>query len=118
MDTIDRIRPASVAALAILALVVTPTAAADLSIKSLLGRWCGSTKDYTFTRTRLTVTMHGGGTGIYEIAKVEASPEWINVFWKGKGNTVFWKFSADRRQMFQHANETGDMGPEREFHRC
>ncbi len=111
-------RALGLATIAVIALAATPTAAANLSIKDLVGRWCSAAKDYTFTRTRLTVTMHGGGTGIYEIARVEASPQWLNVTWRKGGNTVFFKFSADRRQMFQHANETGDMGPEREFHRC
>lgn len=106
-----------------LAIASNAIAAEDLSIDSLLGRWCGPTADYTFSRTELNVELHNKNRHLTHgpvlvIQKVETGDGWINVKWKNAGNTVFWKFSNDGRQMFQHANESGDHGPEMKFHRC
>lgn len=109
------------AALAMLALPSTSTAADDLSMNDLVGRWCGTVSDYTFTPTQLTVTLHSGEEGrVLAIEKVEANATEIEITWKPPvvGSTAFNKFSADKRQMSQMANDGGDNGPQREFHRC
>ena len=108
---------------AMLAIAPCAIAAEDLSIDTLLGRWCGPTADYTFSRTKLNVELHDRGRSlkhgpVLTIQKVETGDGWINLEWKNAGNTVFWKFSDDGQEMFQHANETGDHGPEMKFHRC
>jgi hypothetical protein len=116
-----RIWSLHLAVLATIALTPISAAAADLSVEDLLGRWCGTITDYTFTSTRLTVKFHDGRQGkILGIKEMSATDEWIDVKWKPPygGNTVFWKFSTDKRQMFQEANDAGDKGPEHEFHRC
>ncbi|HLH92409.1 MAG TPA: hypothetical protein VKX28_28605 [Xanthobacteraceae bacterium] len=100
-----------------------PAAAADRSMDDLIGHWCGGPGvdlEYVFASDRLSVTARGGRgrPNVLHIARVEASPDWINIIWSGGGNTVYWKFSSDGRTMYKHANETGDMGPEQEFHRC
>jgi hypothetical protein len=96
--------------------------AGDVSIDDLLGDWCGAKVDYSFTRTKLNVKLHGSGNlthgPVLEIEKVENGDGWVNIIWKGAGNTIFLKFSADGREMFQKANNSGDMGPELRFHRC
>jgi hypothetical protein len=43
---------------------------------------------------------------------------WIEMQWKAGGNTVFMDFSADKREMAQTANVSGDKGPRRVFKRC
>ena len=106
-----------------LAIAPSAIAAEDLSINTLLGRWCGPTADYTFSRTELRVALHNKNRTLTHgpvlvIQDVETGDGWINVKWKNAGNTVFWKFSDDGKQMFQHANESGDHGPEQRFHRC
>ncbi len=109
--------------LAVVGIASGPAAARDRSMDDLLGRWCGGPGvdlQYVFTRDRLSVTGRNGRgrPNIYRIKRVEASPDWINVIWSDGGNTVFWKFSDDGQTMYKHRNETGDMGPEQEFHRC
>jgi hypothetical protein len=120
-----RIRLVSNLLLAFAMLAMAPHAAAakDLSIENLLGRWCGPTADYTFSRTELRVVPHNKQRTLTHgpvlvIDDVEVGDGWINVKWKNAGNTVFWKFSNDGRQMYQHANEEGDHGPQMKFHRC
>lgn len=110
-------------AFAMLAIASKAVAARDLSIESLVGRWCGSAVDYTFSRTELRVVLHDKQRTlthgpVLEIQNVKTGDGWIEIKWKGAGNTVFWKFSDDGRQMFQKANDAGDHGPERKFHRC
>jgi hypothetical protein len=97
----------------------TPAAAQNLTIDKLLGRWCGTESDYTFTRDRLIVEFPDKGPSrTLEIARVETSNTWIDVYWKPSGNTVFTDFSADGREMAQAQNTEGDMGPRRPFKRC
>jgi hypothetical protein len=94
------------------------SAAADRSIVDLLGHWCGDISNYDFTRSKLTVTFHDGtAKRVWNIERVVGDPDWLDVHW-ANGNTVFHRFSKDGEQMFQAANTKGDMGPEREFHRC
>jgi hypothetical protein len=107
------------AALVATASTSTSTTAADRLINNLLGRWCGATTNYNFTRMRLTVTFHNGSTRrVLGIAKVGLVSDGINVTWNSGGNTIFGEFSANKQQMFQQANTYGDMGPRLEFHRC
>ena len=123
----QRIRFVSNLLLAFAMLAIASSAAGakdkDLSIDTLLGRWCGPTADYTFSRTELRVSLHNKQRTLTHgpvlvIQEVEPGDGWINVKWKNAGNTVFWKFSDDGKQMYQHANESGDHGPEMRFHRC
>jgi hypothetical protein len=113
---------ASMIALALWAISVsasTPAAARDLTIEDLLGRWCGDTTNYRFSRDRLTVSFHNGGNSrVLEIERVDGTEEWIDVHWIGAGNTVFTDFSDDKRVMYQAANTSGDNGPRRRFRRC
>jgi hypothetical protein len=99
---------------------VTPAAAGNLAIDDLLGRWCGDTTSYTFTRSKLIVEFYSGQPDrILDIDRLETSETWINVFWKPPYvNTIFSRFSPDKREMFQDANTSGDRGPERRFRRC
>lgn len=112
----------SLAVVGALAAASGPAAAADRSMDDLVGQWCGGPGvdlEYVFARDRLRVARRdGSGPHMYRIKSVEATPDWINIIWSDGGNTVYWKFSSDGRTMYKHANETGDRGPEQEFHRC
>jgi hypothetical protein len=117
-----RIIEKALLSLGVVLLITHSATARDITMDNLLGHWCGTRSNYTFTTTRLTVDLHGGGAlphgSVLEIEKVEIGDGWINIKWKNDGNTVFWKFSNDGREMYQRANDSGDMGPERRYHRC
>jgi len=104
--------------------MVSQAAAEKVSVEDLLGKWCGETSNYTFSRKSLTVMFHAGGQRVLEVDRFETGEGWINVFWKEKradglvSNTVFTEFSPDRNVMHQSANKEGDMGPKRRFRRC
>ena len=101
-------------------LASTPATAQDLKIDDLVGRWCGESSNYIFTRSALTVKFFDGRRDVvWKIDRVETSPDWINVIWKPpRGNTVFTEFSKDRNSMAQAQNTSGDMGPRRPYRRC
>ncbi len=96
-----------------------------LSADVLLGKWCGETADYLFTRKKLTVLRPDGSTREMPIARFVTGPDWIQVYWLGlpptngvAANTLFNEFSPDRRTMNQQRQDIGDKGPLRIFRRC
>jgi hypothetical protein len=102
---------------------------AELSFDDLLGTWCGSTADYVFTRERLTVLFHNGSAPrvlpIRRFALNAVGEGTIKVYWAIKRpdlsdepNTVFYEFDAERHNMAQKANDSGDRGSRKAFHRC
>jgi len=112
------------AAVLMFAAVSHPSKAEPLSITNLLGRWCGTESNYTFTRTRLSVTRFDGKKlkhgPVIKIADVKATEQWIEIHWlpvKPNNNTIF-EVSSDKKVLIQRQNTTGDKGPRREFHRC
>jgi hypothetical protein len=110
-------------ALAVVMLTASP-AAADLSIDDLVGRWCGDTSQYEFTRTQLNVTLLDGATPkhgpVLEILRVDVKPGEIDVVWKPDrpGNSTGFKLSPDKQQLIQQSQSEGDKGPKRIFKRC
>jgi hypothetical protein len=103
--------------------------AAELSVDDLLGKWCGPTIDYVFTRERLTVLPHDGSAPrVLPIRKfaLNSGEGSIKVYWDIKRrdlveediSTVFYEFDPDHHNMAQQANTTGDKGARRAFHRC
>jgi hypothetical protein len=110
-------------AMAVIILGASP-AAADLSIDDLVGRWCGDTSRYVFTRTELDVTLLDGQTPkhgpVLEILRVDVKADKIEVSWKPDrlGNSTAFKLSADKRQLIQQSQTEGDKGPKRIFKRC
>ena len=106
--------------LAALALIATVTCAqaAKLNEDDILGKWCGETTNYVFTRGSLTVTWHNKNRRVLRIRKIDFSEDEIDVQWRDGGNTVFGEFSDDGRRMAQQPNTSGDMGPRRPFRRC
>ena len=112
-------------AFATIALAPVSAAAANISINDMLGRWCGASSDYTFTRTQLIVKFHNSRPNrVLTVSKVTTSESdvvvlnaWIDFDWKEGGNTVFFNFSADKREMLQDGNDLKNL-PERQFHRC
>jgi hypothetical protein len=97
-----------------------------LSVDDLLGRWCGVTTDYEFTRERLTVHVHQGGDRVLPVRSFDVRGDEIKVYWDIKRPdlpqddiaTVFYDFDAAHRTMAQKANTSGDLGPRIPFHRC
>ena len=105
-------------ALALVAMAASAQAA-KLNEDDILGKWCGETTNYVFTRDRLTVTWHDNNNRrVLRIRKMEFSEDWVDITWTDGGNTVFGEFSADGRRMAQQANTHGDRGPHRAFRRC
>ena len=107
-------------AIAISVLLSIPQALSqDLSLDDLLGRWCGSESDYTFTESKLVVSFHNGQPErTLEIQRVESTPRDIEVIWEPPyKNTIFEKFTPDKRSMRQAATRDGS-GPVRFFRRC
>lgn len=105
-------------------LVATLSGAAEgrtesaLTAANLMGKWCTDVATYTFASDKLVVTFPKGQPRVMRIEKIDVGGDWINVVWDKRdgGNTVFSKFSGD--YMKQNANDKGDRGPERFFHRC
>jgi hypothetical protein len=117
-------------ALAMTALMYDTSAAANLEIDDILGRWCGDVSNYTFSRTQLSVArldrkkLTNGP--VLKIAKTEGRPDQIDVYWvplKADNFTQF-ELSTDKRLLIQLPNADedgkaiGDKGPRREFRRC
>jgi len=109
----------------LLAVSVPRAMAQRLPAGVILGKWCGETADYVFTRHQLTVFKHDGSTRELRIARFVAGPDWISVYWLGlpavngiEANTLFEHFSADRQTMNQARQDIGDKGPLRIFRRC
>jgi hypothetical protein len=118
-------------ALAIAALAYGTSAAANLEIDDILGRWCGDVGNYTFSRAQLSVARLDGkkltNGPVLKIAKTEGRADQIDVHWlplKKEGNLTRFELSADKRLLIQlpNVNEDGkaigDKGPRREFRRC
>jgi hypothetical protein len=111
-------------ALIIITLAPWSAAAADLSINDLIGRWCGSESNYTFTPTQLFVVRLDGKNlkngPVLKIAKVEGNANEIQVMWSPlkPGNSTSFELTADKRQLIQVPETKGDKGPRREFRRC
>jgi hypothetical protein len=117
-------------ALAMTALTYDTSAAANLEIDDILGRWCGDVGNYTFSRTQLSVTRLDGKKPIngpvLKIAKTEGRPDQIDVYWLPLKADNFTRFelSTDKRLLIQLPNvdedgkAIGDKGPRREFRRC
>jgi hypothetical protein len=110
-------------ALAVIILTASP-AAADLSIDDLVGRWCGDTSQYKFTRTQLNVTLLNGKKPkhgpVLEILRVDVKADKIELSWKPdrRGNSTAFKLSTDKQQLIQQSESEGDKGPKRIFKRC
>jgi hypothetical protein len=110
----------------VLLAVSAPRAMAQrLPVGIILGKWCGETADYVFTRQKLAVFKHDGSTRELRIARFETGPDWISVYWQGMpkvngidANTLFEHFSPDRQTMNQARQDIGDKGPLRIFRRC
>ena len=72
-------------AILMFAAVPHPSKAEPLSIMDLLGRWCGTDSNYTFTRTQLSVTRFDGKNlkhgPVIQIADVKATEQWIEIHW-------------------------------------
>ena len=111
--------------LASLFFLVAQTAwAADVELEDILGRWCGDTSTYTFSRTQLAVTLRSGQRPkhgpVLKIAGVKAEGDRINIQWlpAKPGNSTDFVLSANRRELAQQAQTNGDKGPRRVFRRC
>ena len=117
-------------ALAIAASAYDTSAAANLEIDDILGRWCGDIANYTFSRTQLSVVRFDGkkltNGPVLKIAKTDGRPDQIDVHWVPLKAVHFTRFelSADKRLLIQLPNvdeegkAIGDKGPRREFRRC
>jgi hypothetical protein len=98
----------------------TSTAAFALSDTDILGNWCGSESNYSFSRKVMIVTRMSDTTKlVFDITGIEAREGTIAVSWQradGKVvRTEFAEFSGDRKTMTQLSNSGG---PRREFKRC
>jgi hypothetical protein len=118
-------------ALAMTALTYDTSAAANLEIDDLLGRWCGDVANYTFSRTQLSVVRLDGKKlakgPVLTIAKTEGRADQIDVYWlpvKKADNFTRFELSTNKRLLIQLPNADedgkaiGDKGPRREFRRC
>ena len=94
-----------------------PPTLKKLSANDLMGRWCGETTDYIFTRKDLTVTFHDDKSKrVMPIADIILRDgSWLNVMW-GKDSGTGFEF--DSGKLIQRPNTSGDMGPRRVFRRC
>lgn len=87
----------------------------------LLGKWCGTQGNYTFTEKKLHVLRHSDRKNYdWDIVRMNFGSGWIELHFdeSGKKNTVFNEFSKDGLVMHQAANTGGDMGPKMKFRRC
>ncbi len=93
--------------------------ASALSFKNIVGKWCGETTNYQFTRDSLTVVfLSGSPTRKFKVTGYEYIGDTVKLHWINKGEktfTDFSEFSADGRTMAQQKNE---VGPRRPFYRC
>ena len=100
------------------------SATAAPSLDDLLGRWCGDTSRYVFTRRELDVTLLSGQKPLHgpvlKILKVEVKGDEIEVYWQPDkpGNSTGFKLSPDKKQLIQQSQTEGDKGPKRVFKRC
>jgi hypothetical protein len=100
------------------------TLAAEVKLADILGRWCGDTSTYTFSRSELSVTLHSGKTPkhgpVLKIAGSTSKGSHINLQWKPEkpGNSTDFELSDNRRELVQIQQTKGDKGPRRVFHRC
>jgi hypothetical protein len=104
----------------VLAIAATTSAAFALSDTDILGNWCGSESNYSFSRKVMIVTRPSDTTKlVFDITGIEAREATIAVSWQradGKVvRTEFAEFSSDRKTMTQLSNSGG---PRRAFKRC
>jgi hypothetical protein len=98
--------------------------AADVEFDDLIGRWCGDTSTYVFSRSQLAVTLTSGKTPKHgpklQIAGVSAKGSRVTVKWKPEkpGNSTEFELSDKRRELVQVQQTKGDKGSRRVFHRC
>jgi len=98
--------------------------AADVEFDDLIGRWCGETSTYVFSRSQLAVTLTSGKTPKHgpklQIAGASAKGSRVTVKWKPEkpGNSTEFDLSDNRRELVQVQQTKGDKGPRRVFHRC
>lgn len=96
------------------------TASFALSDSDILGNWCGSESNYSFSRKVMIVTRPSDSSRlVFDITALEPRDERIAVSWRrGDGKVVrteFAEFGADKKTMVQLSNSGG---PRREFKRC
>jgi hypothetical protein len=109
-------------ALAIIALMPLPTAAAGIEFDDVIGRWCGDITEYTFSRTQLNVRWfkdNSKRTLMIDIEKPD--DQTIAIYWlpkKPEGNLTWFSLSDDKRALIQEPQTKGDKGPRRKFRRC
>lgn len=119
MNRIVRACARAAATVGVMASLVAPVNGAEpIVFEDILGKWCGEITNYVFTREKLTVYFHSGGTRELRIQKINPGTTWLDLHWRESGNTVFGDFTPDKNVMFQFANTTGDKGPRRRFRRC
>jgi hypothetical protein len=89
------------------------------SFEKIAGKWCGTTTNYTFTQSSLTVDfLNGSPTKQYEVTGYDYVGRMVVMHWISNGETLyteFSEFSTDGREMAQSKNK---VGPRRPFHRC
>jgi hypothetical protein len=119
-----RLRGACIIAAGLFAFSPQWVLAKDIELADILGRWCGDTSTYVFSRSELSVTLFSGRTPkhgpVLKIAGVESKGSHINVQWKPEkpGNSTDFELSDNRRELVQIQQTKGDKGPRRVFHRC
>ena len=96
------------------------TATFALSDADILGNWCGSESNYSFSRKVMIVTRASDSSKlVFDITALEPRADSIAVSWRradGKVvRTEFAEFSADGKKMAQLSNSGG---PRRAFKRC
>ncbi len=120
----ERLSAACIIAAGLFAVSPSSALAANVELADLLGRWCGDTSTYVFSRTQLSVTLTSGKTPkhgpMLKIAGVTPKGPHINIQWKpGKpGISTDFELSDNRRELVQIQQMKGDKGPRRVFHRC
>jgi hypothetical protein len=106
------------AAVAMLAAGVA-TEAAALSFKDISGKWCSEAGDYNFSRDMLVAKFHDDTpTRRLKVTGYDYSGDTVTMYGLYQGqklSTEFSEFSADGRTM---AQQKGESGPHRSFHRC
>jgi hypothetical protein len=114
----------SLFASAVIASTSHPVGAADITIDDLIGRWCGTESNYTFSRTDLQVARLDGqplkhGPQL-RIAKVEGTNSQLTVHWVPirLGNSTSFELTDDRSRLIQWSQIVGDKQPELVFQRC